>query len=515
MFSSDGVRGFFTGFYNTERQPRWHVDIFRDPLEILPAARQPRGIPCRIEVARDSLLPYLILKKNTAGVPAGHSVRVALEGETRRLGGQMAERFYYLPVKGGSRIELSSDNDLAVGSPIPLIQEKQRKKRLVLVLFLDGLSGELFRRHPLSEVAPNIHRFFSKGAVFENCYSTSDWSLPGLGSLFSGLRVGRHRLLHPNKDAVIGDGYPILSESFQQDGYLTFQACGNWRKTPSYGFVKGFDRTVYKRQLSLMEVDHAFFEHLRAFPRRDNFAWLTYFDLHHIINDVPDVGAQAGYTLAAHDYARSEEKSILRLNVDEPAILRYVEELRRIDFHLGLIFSHIEKNYSDEEMLVCLVSDHGTSYLSEDSKILARERTHVPFMLRGGGIPSGLKSREWVQNVDILPTLLRSADIPFEPGRFDGDVPRALGGTRERDHVLCESVFPGSTYKATVKDEAFDFYLETKGRVDDEGDFDLSEYTTDLFKPEKPNDSVLKENPGIAKKYEEILLAFLGSRRGR
>ena len=49
-----------------------------------------------------------------------------------------------------------------------------------------------------------------------------------------------------NYPHVIGQGYNILSEYFQDEGYFTFQACGDWRKSPSYGYVKGFDRTIYQ-----------------------------------------------------------------------------------------------------------------------------------------------------------------------------------------------------------------------------------------------------------------------------
>lgn len=504
----EGDRGYYSGIHQAETDPFLSLDLFGHRLEILCARRQPAGRPYRVVAQRDSVLPCRVITPGRLSPTRGWSLSVSEGGRTLSLGNMMAERFYYLPLRKDVPLELSSAQDLAIGEPMPLIQRAPHKKRLVLVLFVDGLSGEAFASVPEREAMPNTHRFFSKGMVFENCHVTGEWSLPGLASIFSGLRSAGHGMLHPRKDIVIGKDYPIMSELFQKQGYSTFQACGNWRKSPSYGYVKGFDRTIYKRQMPLQDVNHAFFDHLRAFPKRDVFAWLSCFELHHFLGGVPDISCQTRYPLQAHDYAAPKKKSVYRLEVDEVQRTRYFEELNKIDHYLGQIFRHIEDNYSDDEILVCLVADHGTSDLTPDPHFLSRERTHVPFMIRGGGVPAG-RSSEWIQNIDVLPALLRHADISAEGAVFDGRVPAALGGGLERSGILCESRHPGAAYKATIKDAEHDFYFETRGPVDDDGRFDPADHVIDLFHHGDFSRSILKDRPEAAAAFERELVEFL------
>ncbi len=508
LFSPDGLQGFWSGFYNELQNPPYYLDPFAPQLELLWGRRVRAGEVQRLTVT-DAALPYRLIKPGKLDREKGYSIKVKANGREHALGGQVAERFYYLCFKDKTEIELSSSCDLVLGRPIPLTQARPRRKRLVLCLFVDGLTQELFKLHPLEEAAPNIHRFFAKGTMFTDCHVPSEWSLPGLASLHTGLRVARHRMFHAERDVSFGD-YPIASELFQDDGYLTFQACGNWRKTPSYGYARGFDRTVYKRQASLKEINYAFFDQMRAFPRRDTFAWLSYFDLHHTINAVPDLGDQLRYTLQAHDYTQSKKKSVPAVEADPPKTERCLRELNKVDFYLSQVFSLLQDRYSEDEILVALVADHGTSYITGDPHILSRERTHVPWLLRGGGVPAG-SCPELVQNIDVLPALLHFAGV--EAGaRLDGRLPAVFGGPAARDHIVCESFFPGATYKATVKDRDYDFYLETGGKVDDEGRFDADPAKTELFRSRDFRKDVSGEEPAAADRLGRLMRDFLEAR---
>jgi hypothetical protein len=506
LFSDDGVSGFWSGFYNEPQSPPLYLDPFDAQLELAWGSRLKAGETYRATV-ENAAIPYMILKPGRLASEKGRSVLAKVGGKPHALGGQVAERYYYLFFKEKTELELSSSCDLVVGRPIALTQAKPHRKRLVLNLFVDGLTAELFKLHPLEEAAPNIHRFFSKGTAFSDCHVTSEWSLPGLASLHTGLRVAKHRMFSPKGDVAFGRGYPVAAELFQKDGYLGFQACGNWRKSPSYGYARGFDRTVYKRQLSLKDVNYAFFDQLRAFPDRDTFAWLSFFDLHHMINAVPDVGDQARYAPDAHDYTSSKKKSVLQSEINRPKTKRYVQELGKIDFYLNQVFSLIQDRYSEDEVLVSLVADHGTGYITGDPHILSRERTHVPWLLRGGGVPAGVCG-EPVQNVDVLPSLLTLSGLAV-PAGLDGRLPARLGGGPARAEITCESFFPGSTYKATIKDKAFDFYFETEDKIGADGRFDASRFKTELYRAGDFRKEVSAEEPAAAARFLESMRAFL------
>jgi arylsulfatase A-like enzyme len=478
LFPNRGGGGYFSKFFSEDTVNPLALSYTRFKLEIV-EGRLYRSRPYRVEIDVPSALPYAVTNVDFFNTKGYYSAQLRYNGQDYRFTSLVSERFYYLPLRKKGTAELQSDYDLVIGKPIPLIQTKKHKNKLILILFVDSFTTEVMERISPEKDIPNIHNFFSKGMVFENCFANSNWTVPGVASIVSGRTLTGHGMFHPQKDIVVGDGYPMLSEILQKDGYLTFQACGNWRKTPSYGYVKGFDRTIYRNGLTLGDTLNGFFDHMRAFPERDNFVWLSFNDLHHLVSFVPEVANQLGAPLEAHDYYIGHDKSPLQLDPNPPRARRFVEELKRIDFHLGPLFSFIETNFDNEEMLVAVCSDHGTTYFTEDPKGLSRERCNVAFMLRGGGVPAG-RSDELVQNTDILPTILKLTGTDTN-AHFEGRVPEVLGGPAARKRVFTEILYPGTPYEATVKDKGFDFYFKTEANVDEEGNVDLSRNQVSLF----------------------------------
>ena len=503
LFPNKDGGGYFTKFFSEDTINPLALSYIRFKLEIVEGQLCKKGTPHRIEIKTPSALPYAVTNVDFINTKGFYSTHLKYNGEDHHLRSLVSERFYYLPLREGGTVEFRSDHDLVIGKPIPLTQGKKHKHKLILSLFIDSFAWEIINRISPEKDIPNISRFFSKGMVFENCFSNSNWTVPGVASIVSGKTITGHGMFHPHKDVVVGSDYPMISELCQNDGYLTFQACGNWRKTPSYGYVKGFDRVVYKNGLSLGETLSAFFDHMRAFPQRDNFVWLSINDMHHTIAMVPDVANQIGAPLKAQDYYYEGAKTPLQSEPSEKRALRLVEELKRIDFHLGALFSYIESNFENDEILVALCTDHGTTYLTEDHKTLPRERCQVAFMLRGGGVPAG-RTDELIQNNDIMPTILDLSGIQTN-SHFEGRVPEVLGGPPTRTYALTEIIYPGSLYEATIKDNVHDFYFRSKNPVDDEGHFDLSGHESSLFLKDDFTKEVTEGFPDKVKAYEKIV----------
>ena len=45
---------------------------------------------------------------------------------------------------------------------------------------------------------PNTQRFFSKGVICENVYTSADWTYPSMTSIHTGQSLSRHKMIHPN-----------------------------------------------------------------------------------------------------------------------------------------------------------------------------------------------------------------------------------------------------------------------------------------------------------------------------
>lgn len=510
LFPQDDGRAYFTKYHAEKANNPLAVNFKRYKADIVKGRAYSKGDVCRLRIDEPSAVPYAITGVDIVYPIGDYRAQLKVNGKEMNLGGLVADRFYYLPFREPADIELSSPHDIVVGDPIAFTQNKRHAVRMALVLFIDNFTWEIVDRLRPEVDLPNISKFFAKGTVFENCHSASNWTLPGVGTLVSGKTLTGHGMFHhARRDVLLGDSYPVLAELFHADGYLTFQACGNTRKSPRYGYVKGFDRTVYKNEMSLAETLDAFFEHLRAFPERDHFVWLTIFDAHHTLADVPAVANQLAVPLHAHDYRTQKAKSPMMLEANDGSTLRYIEELKRIDFHLGSVFEMIEARYSEDEVMACVVADHGTGFTTADPHVLSAEKTHVTFMLRGPGVPAGGHATELVQNTDIMPTLLKVVDIA-SPTDVHGRVPQFLGGPPARQWVLSEVKYVNKPYLASVKDEDFHFYFETEGLVDDEGDFAIGKFKTSLFRKRDWNTDVSADHPDKVALYTKVVREHIG-----
>jgi len=412
-----------------------------------------------VEISVPSLLPISLINKST---DRNYGVaEVDVNGNTVVLEGLKQNAFHYLPVNKKSTLSISSKQDFILGKPIALNQEKNKKK-LVITIFIDGLSSKIVNNSTFSDVMPNTDHFFRKGAKFFNCFASSEWTLPSVASIVSGMYPLHHGVTNPKGIIAVGKNYKVLSEYFQEQGYLTTQICNNHRKNPSYGYVKGFDRTLYKRHMSCDNVITNALEHLDTFENRDNYLWLSFFDTHHHLDFIPDISSQKLNALDEHSYKKNVLNSVF-LNHDQKLINWYTNEVHRLDRYLKILYDYISNKYEDDDVLISLISDHGQAYVGYQKELLSEQKLMTPMMFFGGGVES-FTSNEIVQNIDYLPALLSLADIEQEEG-LDGQIPYALGGAEARKFSVSESIYPNREYQAAIYDEKNMFYLKSKNKI--------------------------------------------------
>lgn len=476
---SRGKEDHFLGYYQELRD--FYINRKNDfryyKIEILPGKFYSIN-EIQIHVKSTSLIPIMFPNNFK------NSIDVKTSGSQYNLSDFYGNRFYYL--KSETDLEILNKKKIVIGKPISLKQNKKNAKKLVLCLFIDGFTREIFKYKPIEEIMPNTYSFFSKGMIFNNCFSTSEWSLPSLASISTGKYTVNHKLFHSSKSAQVTEHSKIISEYFKENDYLTFQVCGNWRRNPSYGYLEGFDRSIYKHSMDCNEVLTAFYEHMETFKLRDNFVWLTFMDLHHHINGQPNLSQQSKMNIDDHNYVEEKNKSVFS-NLNTAKIKRYITELSRLDFYLKTLFDYILLNYKDEEYLVTLFSDHGQAYIRNETHPLEDQRTTVPLMMRGTP-KDGAIVNELVENIDILPTLLHLCNIDKKE-KIDGKVISIFNNSREKNYVLSESIYKGQTYKAIIRDlNNRKFYFTSKENVNDDGKVDLNYYDIKMSNSENNNE---------------------------
>jgi hypothetical protein len=220
------------------------------------------------------------------------------------------------------------------------------------------------------------------------------------------------------------------------------------------------------------------------------------------------VAVQVNTPLAGHDYRVDHAKSPLQLARSDGRTARYIAEMKRVDTRLAPLLRWIEDTYDDDEMLVAAVADHGTTFVTDETQPLALERCHAAFMLRGGGVPV-MRSDEFVQSTDVMPTLLALSGIPLETP-VEGRVPEVLGGPPARRHVLSEIMYPDAAYTACLRDATHTFLLETTVPVDNEGRIELAGARTRLFRRGSDTD-IAADHPDICAGFLARLKAHVAS----
>jgi arylsulfatase A-like enzyme len=96
----------------------------------------------------------------------------------------------------------------------------------------------------------------------------------------------------------------------------------------------------------------------------------------------------------------------------------YLDAVRFTDQHVGKVLDRLEAEGLLDSTLIIFMTDHGISH-ARGKQFLYDEGTHVPFVVRGPGIPKNAVRDDFVQQIDLAPISLAAAGIA---------IPRSMQG---------------------------------------------------------------------------------------
>lgn len=377
---------------------------------------------------------------------------------------------------------VKSSKRLFIGNPIPMKQENSLKK-LVLNIFVDGLSQKVLEEEGLAELMPATSRFFSKGVACTNAYTAAEWTQPSIASYVTGLSTVRHMMLHNKLTYPLPEGITVLPEYFKEQGYWTAKIDGDWRSTQSYGYGRGMDRILYQNQNFGMRAEQVIpdvLDHMELMKETNQFIWMCVGDLHDIADGyelkasvqsvIPlenRITEEIGETSAKQSYSRNKR-------------LAYMKQMKHVDDYLRLLYDYIEENYRDEEIVVSLFGDHGQAYLvGPDEHFMADGRAKVGMMFRGSYLKPGVCD-ELISAKDYICIMCSLAGIAMKNEVIDGKMPVFAGGEVKRDYAISESIHPGDPYRAVLVSAENKLYFTSEGNVEYDGRLILGNYSTML-----------------------------------
>ena len=398
-------------------------------------------------------------------------------------------------------VTIKSDVPYVLGKPVPLGHDSKRK-RLVLMIFHDALSQWDLTNTDFANM-PNTKTFFSKGTIFKNCYSTAEWTHPSFASLFTGLYTSNHHIIYRSSAYRFPAQVKTISEMFKDAGYFTASISSSVGVSPYLGGMRGFDRVINKSCMGFSDATliNDTIDHIEAFADTDQFIMLSLFEHHRHSEDTTtgsishNIAQQTAISYQSSLQKIDATQKSVRKQYHAPSVERYHIGQRQADRRLKQLYDFILENYQEDQFLVCLVSDHGASFLEDRKQLLKDGVTNSVLMLRGEGIPA-LISDEYINHLDSFAAFQKFAGLASDDRRHDSCLPRIFGGNG-RPYTYSESIYNGQSYKAVVHDGEYDYFFESKAPTQEDGAIDLSEgYVMEIYKAgtrEEIEDSVLYE----------------------
>lgn len=459
----------------------------------------------KYKLNEQSILPICFLDNKT-------ELKIKESDKEWRIKNKYKNRYYYYKLSSGS--EILSNKEIVVGEPIEL-KKNNEIKDVVLNIFIDGLSQSIFDEYGMENIMPNTFKYFSDGTICNNVHTVAEWTLPSVASIFTGKYTVDHKVYHPNYNSELPFENKILSENMNEAGYFTAKIDGNWRNTPSYGYYRGIDRTLYKpslRGMGVEEIVSELIEHLEAFKGTNQFIWSCVFDAHEVADEFePKISVQVNTDMKYRNDNEIDkiEKSV-KQKYSEIKKYKYIKQLKRIDTYLGVIYNYLNENFDEDKILIALLSDHGQSYLVPESKpLLSEERTKVPMMFKGRGIKRGI-CNELIETIDFKAIISKLECVKEDIENLSYNLPKYFGGTTKRDFTYSESIFPGDTYKATLNFKDYICYFETNEVTQNDGRVDMNKYNINLI--DRYSKSEIEDNE-LSTRCLEIIFKHMKSLR--
>lgn len=296
-----------------------------------------------------------------------------------------------------------------------------------------------------------------RAVVFENAVAPAPWTLPSHISLFSGLDAVTHGINygHPAPDSL-----SLLAERLRREGYATAAFTGGAYLTPGYGLAQGFDRFHAHRESAHgvdstgkdldrgIERARAWIEESAAEPF---FLFLHTYEIHapftarepyfsrfaegrrpgeappEVLYELVSPAAETSYRYEARftRLVREPEPKVAPLPAErlpEVAAL-YDSGIAYADERIGGFLDRLRSSGLEDRTAVVFTSDHGEGLGEHGSAghgYLYEWNLLVPLAVALPGVrPEVRRVPAQVRLIDVMPTLLELAGLPF-PSGIDG-----------------------------------------------------------------------------------------------
>lgn len=345
----------------------------------------------------------------------------------------------------------------------------------VIFIVVDTLRADHLPAYGYSEGhTPNLDAFARDAVRFENAFSNASWTRPSFATLLSGRYPSSHRTM--GKSSSLPNEIVTLPEALHAGGYTTRGIVTNYNVAPFFHFDQGFDTYEYlepdfvlgandtaakllfiqfaRQQIETIRARMGTVEPGSAYRDAETVNRAVVADLGHLPSDSPWLLFVAymdphdpyfphpyrgnGYSRAAHPMPTAAEAPMLES--------LYNGEITYWDEHFGHLVAELRRRGLYDSSTIIVTGDHGEEFNEHGGfwhgTTLYDEQVHIPLFIKmPNGQFAGSTRSEWVQHVDIMPTLLHLNGLPV-PGGVQGH--NIFDQDHARNEVLAEESHEGN-----------------------------------------------------------------------
>jgi len=335
----------------------------------------------------------------------------------------------------------------------------------IIVIVVDTLRADHLSSYGYErETSPFMDGLAAEGVRFENAISPSSWTQPSHASMLT----GRYTYEHQAETRPLDDTYPTIGEVLQAQGYRTGAFSAN---TLFFTRRQGFGRGFLHFEDNYQSVSDAFLNsslygylfdyyglrkalNYEGVPTRrlapeinrsalqwidqgdqPFFVFINYFDVHDPYTPPEPYLSKYGQTQGGlingfiERYHPELTPEQLQSEIDA-----YDGSINYVDDQISALFAELESRGELENTIVIITADHGESLgehgLLQHSASLYRQEIHVPLIVWGAGVPSGIIVDTPVSTASLPVTIMQllganDGAFPSQPltKLFGGSVP--------------------------------------------------------------------------------------------
>lgn len=370
----------------------------------------------------------------------------------------------------------------------------------VLLIIIDALRADHVGYWGYErDITPNLDSLAASGTAWMQAQAQSSWTLPSVASILTGLAPREHGAgTSGGRMFGLSPSIPTLQGILHSRGMSTCAVLNVIFLSEDFGFHRGFDHfdcrgvTESRGTRRADETADAAISWLEG--QSGAFLAVVHFYDPHTPYDPPppyDTLYAGSYTGPLRS-GESQMDTTISVNsgasVLSPEGLAamvdlYDGEIAFTDAELGRLLRYLRTSGRSGSTLVIVTADHGEEFLEhsgiEHGRTLYQEVLHVPLLMSGPGIPSGVRRMEPSALLDLLPTVLSLLDVETPPGLQGADLLAAAHNTRDipASNLLWSKVPQASIRRDSLK---MIWYSE-------DGSYELYDLSSDPFEQDPLN----------------------------